>query len=160
MGGQAVRPRLTLSSPTLGVIIAPGNLPLCLVVHFRHQHDCQISTTCRGALLGSGSQQSCGATGQEIRRRIVVRLLDIPHSNDTQLLMGFVVGACRDPKCRLWLSALDVHRIKQSGMSHFSRCRAIVLSIREVIVDLENAGSKKTAMCTQWQGDGGELSRR
>lgn len=50
--------------------------------------------------------------------------------------------------------------VKQSGMSHFSRCRAIVLSIREVIVDLENADSKKTEMCTQRQDDGGELSRR
>lgn len=94
-------PPLTLSSPALGVIIITGDLPLCLVVHFRHQHDRQISTACRGALLSSGPQQSCGATSQEVRRRIIIRLLDIPHSNDTQLLMSFVVGARRDPRCRL-----------------------------------------------------------
>lgn len=106
---QRVDPELTLSSPAFCVIVAAGNLPLCFVVHFHHQHDRQISTTCRCALLGSGPQQSRGTTSQEIRRRIVIRLLDIPHSDDTQLLMSFVVGARRDPRCELWLSALDVH---------------------------------------------------
>lgn len=52
--------------------------------------------------------------------------------------MSFVVGAGRDPGCRLRLSALRARRTKQSLVSHFSRCRAIVLSILEVIAGSEN----------------------
>ena len=51
---------LTLPSPALCFIVR--NLPASFVVHLDDEHDGQIATTRRRALLGTGSQEGRGTT--------------------------------------------------------------------------------------------------
>jgi len=127
---------LTLPSAALCIIVSTRDLPLRFVVDFRHQHNRQVTATGRGTLLSTGLQQSRGTASQKFCRRIVVGLLDVAHSDGAKLLVSFVVSTVRDPRKKVPVSMGFPSRTKKSAVPHFSRCRAIVFSIREVIVEL------------------------
>jgi hypothetical protein len=78
-------------------IIFSTDLPAGLVINLKNQHDREVASTRRSALLGTSSQQRGSPSSQQFRRRIVVRLLDVPRGNDPELLVSFVVGPGSDP---------------------------------------------------------------
>jgi hypothetical protein len=89
--------RLTLSSPTLRVIIPSSNPPPRLGVHLEYQHDSQVSSTGRSTLLRSGSQKSGRTASQDFSSGLIIGLFDVSRSDDAELLVSFVVSTGLDP---------------------------------------------------------------
>lgn len=89
--------KLTLSSSTLRVIIPSSNPPPRLGVHLDYQHDSQVSPTRRSTLLRPGSQKSGRTASQDFSSGVIIGLFDVSRSDDTELLVSFVVSTGLDP---------------------------------------------------------------
>jgi hypothetical protein len=103
---------LTLPSPCHFVIVVT-DLPTSLIIYVHDQHDSQITSTGRCALLRSCLKKSLSSARQDFGGIIVILLLEISSSDNTELLMSFVICARSNSKVEEPLALLFTKQNKK-----------------------------------------------